>query len=149
LKEELPNLAIILNGGIGSLEQADTHLAHVDGVMLGRAAYQNPYLLAGADGHYFGDDRPLPDRHGIVQAMEDYVAAELAAGTPLAAMTRHMLGLFQRVPGARAWRRHLSEQAHRPGAGLAVLREALACVPRPVAEAVRGTSKQTVSDAAE
>ena len=135
LKAERPDLAVILNGGVTDLGQADGHLGRVDGVMLGRAAYQNPYLLAEVDRRHYGDrGRPL-ERHGVVRAMEDYVAAELAAGTPLAAMTRHMLGLFQGIPGARAWRRHLSEQAHRPGAGLSVLRDALAQVPATVPDA--------------
>jgi len=135
LKTERPDLSIVVNGGITCLEEADAHLRHVDGVMLGRAAYQNPYLLAEVDSRYFGDDRPPAERHEIVWAMEEYIAAELAAGTPLPAMTRHMLGLFQRVPGARAWRRHLSEQAHLPGAGLTVLRGALARVPTTISSA--------------
>ncbi|MPY74556.1 MAG: tRNA dihydrouridine(20/20a) synthase DusA [Alphaproteobacteria bacterium] len=128
LKEERPDLTVVLNGGVTSLEDADRHLGHVDGVMLGRAAYQTPYVLAEADRRYFGAREAAPDRHAVVEAMAGYVEAELAAGTPLAAMTRHMLGLFQGMPGARAWRRHLSEQAHRPGAGLATLRDALAHV---------------------
>ncbi|MGH6619031.1 MAG: tRNA dihydrouridine(20/20a) synthase DusA [Alphaproteobacteria bacterium] len=136
LKEERPDLAVVLNGGVTSLEDADRHLGHVDGVMLGRAAYQTPYVLAEADRRYFGAPEAAPDRHAVVEAMAGYVEAELAAGTPLAAMTRHMLGLFQGMPGARAWRRHLSEQAHRPGAGLATLRDALAHVrPRVPAAA--------------
>lgn len=136
LKEERQDLTVVLNGGVRSLEDADRHLGHVDGVMLGRAAYQTPYLLAEADRRYFGAREAAPDRHAVVEAMAGYVEAELAAGTPLAAMTRHMLGLFQGMPGARAWRRHLSEQAHRPGAGLATLRDALAHVrPRVPAAA--------------
>ena len=136
LKEERPDLTIVLNGGVTSLEDADRHLGHVDGVMLGRAAYQTPYVLAEADRRYFGAREAAPDRHAVVEAMAGYVEAELAAGTPLAAMTRHMLGLFQGMPGARAWRRHLSEQAHPPGAGLATLRDALAHVrPRVPAAA--------------
>lgn len=128
LKEERQDLTVVLNGGVRSLEDADRHLGHVDGVMLGRAAYQTPYLLAEADRRYFGAREAAPDRHAVVEAMAGYVEAELAAGTPLAAMTRHMLGLFQGMPGARAWRRHLSEHAHRPGAGLTTLRDALAYV---------------------
>jgi len=135
LKAERPDLAIIINGGITGPAEADAHLCHVDGVMLGRAAYQNPYVLAGVDRRYFGIERPVMDRHAIVRSMEDYIAAELAVGTPLAAMTRHMLGLFQGVPGARAWRRHLSEQAHRPGASLTVLRDALSRVRATAADA--------------
>jgi tRNA-dihydrouridine synthase A len=135
LKEERPDLDIIINGGVASLEETDRHLDRVDGVMLGRAAYQNAYLLAEVDRRYGDGNLIPPTRHEIVQAMESYVAAELAAGTPLAAMTRHMLSLFQGIPGARAWRRHLSENAHRPGAGLNVLRDALARVPLPALHA--------------
>ena len=135
LKEERPDLAVVLNGGVTDLDAADGHLRHVDGVMLGRAAYQNPFLLAEVDRRYFGSLQAPPDRHAVAEAMAEYIGAELAAGTPLAAMTRHMLGLFQGVPGARAWRRHLSEQAHRPGAGIAVLRAALASVLPGIPEA--------------
>ena len=125
LKSVRPDLAVIINGGITSLEEVDDHLRHVDGVMLGRAAYRNPYILSEVDRRYFGDDRPQVSRHDTVLAIESYVAAELAAGTPLAAIVRHMLGLFQNVPGARAWRRHLSERMHRSDAGLSDLRDAL------------------------
>ncbi len=130
LKAERPALEVILNGGVTGLEQVDRHLGQVDGVMLGRAAYQNPYLLVDVDRRYFGAEGMPPDRHAVAAAMTGYIEAELAAGTPLAAITRHMLGLFQRVPGARLWRRHLSEHAHRAGAGLAVVQDALAQVPR-------------------
>jgi tRNA-dihydrouridine synthase A len=132
LKAERPDLEIVLNGGVTELDAADRHLAQVDGVMLVRAAYQNPYLLADVDRRYFGALETPAERHAVAAAMAGYIEAELAAGTPLAAMTRHMLGLFQDVPGARAWRRQLSERAHRPGAGVAVLREALACVPHDI-----------------
>lgn len=136
LKEERPDLTVVLNGGVTSLEEANRHLGHVDGVMLGRAAYQTPYLLAEADGRWFGARQVPPDRHAVVEAMAGYIEAELAAGTPLSAITRHMLGLFQGMPGARAWRRHLSEHAHRPGAGLDTMRDALAYIrPRIVAAA--------------
>ena len=129
LKAERPDLTIVLNGGVTNLNEADIHLARVDGVMLGRAAYQNPYVLADADRRYFGAREAPPDRRAAAEAMTGYIEAELAAGTPLAAIARHMLGLFQGVPGARAWRRHLSEQAHKAGAGPAVLQEALASIP--------------------
>lgn len=135
LKQERPDLSIVLNGGVVDLDAVDGHLGHVDGVMLGRAAYQNPYLLAEVDSRYFGDRRAPATRHEIMQSVEEYVAVELAAGTPLMAMTRHMLGLFQGVPGARAWRRHLSENAHLPDAGLRVLRDALTRVPVVAAQA--------------
>jgi tRNA-dihydrouridine synthase A len=126
LKNEFPWLTIVLNGGIMQLEQAAVQLVHVDGVMLGRAAYHNPYVLAGVDARFYADPHPAPDRTLIVERMLPYVEQELAAGTPLNAITRHMLGLFQGVPGARAWRRHLSEYAHRAGAGPKVILDALA-----------------------
>jgi tRNA-dihydrouridine synthase A len=126
LKNEFPWLTIVLNGGIMQLEQAAVQLVHVDGVMLGRAAYHNPYVLAGVDARFYADPHPAPDRTLIVERMLPYVEQELAAGSPLNAITRHMLGLFQGVPGARAWRRHLSEYAHRAGAGPKVILDALA-----------------------
>jgi tRNA-dihydrouridine synthase A len=125
LKSDFPKLGFVLNGGIVAAEQVDAHLAEFDGVMLGRAAYENPYLLAQADQRWFGETRALPSRAGIVEAFKPYVAAELARGQRLHSMTRHILGLFQGVRGGRVWRRYLSENACRPGAGLEVLDAAL------------------------
>jgi len=130
LKQELPALEIVINGGITDLDQAEAHLAQVDGVMLGRAAYHTPWLLADVDRRLYGDANPISDRHQAAAAMRPYIAAQLAAGVRLNAITRHMLGLFAGVPGARAWRRHLSGHSTRPGAGLEVLDQALALVPR-------------------
>ena len=127
LKRERPDLTIVINGGIGSLEEAERHLAHVDGVMLGRAAYHTPGILAEVDRRIFGEDRAA-DVPAALLAYRDYVAAELAKGTHLAAMTRHMLGLFHGVPGARAWRRILTVDGVRPGAGLEVIDRALAAL---------------------
>jgi len=133
LKRARPELTIIINGGIGSLEEARAHLAHVDGVMLGRAAYQTPSILTCVDAEFFGDARrELSD---AVAAYVDYIAVRLEDGVPLNAMTKHMLGLFHGRPGARLFRRHLSENATRKGAGIAVLREALAYLERERAEA--------------
>jgi tRNA-dihydrouridine synthase A len=133
LKRTRPELTIVLNGGINSLDEAETHLAHVDGVMLGRAAYQNPALLAGVDQRFFGAaERSVA---AAVDSYCDYVSAELARGVPLNAMTKHMLGLFHGLPGARAFRRHLSENATRPGAGMAVLMDALQFLRGRAAEA--------------
>lgn len=130
LARDFPALSIVLNGGLTDLDAAAAQLAHVDGVMLGREVYRNPWILAGVDARLFGDRRPPPgSRRAVVEAMLPYVEAELAAGTRLSAITRHMVGLFQGVPGARAWRRTLAERAHRPGAGVEVLRDALAAVP--------------------
>ena len=123
---------IILNGGITSLEDTQRHLQAVDGVMIGRAAYQNPYLLARAGRQFSQPDAPLPSRHQVIERLLPYVEAELAAGTRLQQISRHLLGLFQGQPGARAWRRYLSEHAHCDGAGVEVLEQALARVPDPV-----------------
>jgi tRNA-dihydrouridine synthase A len=126
LKNEFPGLTIVLNGGITQLDEAAVHLGFVDGVMLGRAAYHNPYVLAGVDARFFADPHPIPDRSLIVERMLPYIEQEMAAGSPLNVMSRHMLGLFQGVAGARTWRRHLSEYAHRTDAGPQVILDALA-----------------------
>jgi tRNA-dihydrouridine synthase A len=126
LKNDFPGLTIVLNGGITRLNDADRHLGFVDGVMLGRAAYHNPYVLAGVDARFFADPLPLASRELIVERMLPYIELELSAGNELKHITRHMLGLFQGVPGARAWRRHLSEHATRRGAGPELILDALA-----------------------
>ncbi len=130
LKQEFPHLDISINGGIKTLDATAEHLRHVDGVMIGRAAYENPYLLAEADRRFFGATEAPRDRHAVVEAMLPYIEARMSQGAPLSAITRHMLGLFQGLPGARAWRRHLSENAHKPGSGPHVVVQALALVPR-------------------
>ncbi len=137
LKREFPTLSIIVNGGIASLEDVRHHLCRVDGVMLGREAYHNPWQLAQLDRALFGArGAGAADRPTAVRAMLDYIERELADGTRLASITRHMLGLFRGQPGARAWRRHLSMHAHRAGAGVEVVRDALAIatVSPPVRE---------------
>ena len=128
VKRENPALAIVLNGGIATLDEAEAHLKQVDGVMLGRAAYQSPALLAEVDARFFGGAPHAVE--AAVEAYLDYVAQQLEQGVPLNAMTRHMLGLYNARPGARLFRRHLSENATRPGAGVEVLRDALAHVTR-------------------
>ncbi len=128
LKQDLPELEIILNGGVTSLDEAEAQLAHVDGVMMGREAYHNPYLLADVDGRIFNDSRALPTRAGIVQQMLPYIVRELQAGCELKHITRHMLGLFQGIPGARAWRRQLSHYGPGAGAGTEVILAALEAV---------------------
>lgn len=125
LKTSRPDLTIVINGGITSLGETQAHLSHVDGVMLGRAAYQNPYLLADVDQRFFGEERPVPTRREIIEQLIPYIENRMAAGVRLNQITRHILGLYQGVPGARAWRRHLSENAHKPGADAGVVREAL------------------------
>ncbi len=117
-----------LNGGIATLEAAQELAQRVDGVMLGRAAYQTPGLLAEVDRVFRGDDSPRPEPEAVAAAMMDYIAAEGARGVPVAAITRHMLGLFTGRPGARAWRRILTVESHRPGADASVVAEALAAV---------------------
>ncbi|MGF1631562.1 MAG: tRNA dihydrouridine(20/20a) synthase DusA [Kiloniellaceae bacterium] len=125
LKRDFPDLEIVLNGGVQSLEEAQAHLAKVDGVMIGRAAYQTPYVLAEADRLIFGESAAAKSREEIVADFLPYVERQLAVGVPLKSMTRHMLGLFNGLPGARAWRRCLAEEAHKPGAGPEVIEEAL------------------------
>ena len=121
LKRDFPRLSVAINGGIQTLEVAVGFLAELDGVMIGREAYQNPWMLAQADRLIFGDQAHAPVRHQVLAAYVDYVERQLAAGVPLGAMTRHVLGLYQGRPGARAWRRHISERAHLPGAGAEIL----------------------------
>jgi len=127
LKVERPELTIVINGGVASLEEAKAHLAHLDGVMLGRAAYHTPAILGEADARLFGDGAVVTATEAVAR-YRSYIARELAAGTHLAAMTRHMLGLFHGAPGARTWRRILTVESVQPGAGLEVVDAALAAV---------------------
>ena len=126
LKKELPSLSIVINGGIETIEDCKTHLEHVDGVMLGRTAYHHPWLLSEVDAQLFATPPPHHSRERIIEALLPYIEQELSAGTRLNQITRHLLGLYQQVPGARRFRRVLSERAHRPGAGTEVLMAALA-----------------------
>ena len=128
LKAALPYVPVIINGGIGSLEQAKQHLAHVDGVMLGRAAYREPWRLLAVDTEIFDEPAPHLRMTDAFEAMMPYIERKLAQGTRLHAMTRHFVGAFHGVPGARAFRRHLAENGVRPGAGVSVLRDAIALV---------------------
>ncbi|WP_439573902.1 tRNA dihydrouridine(20/20a) synthase DusA [Phreatobacter sp.] len=135
LKARLPHVRVAINGGISTLEQARDLLAPrdgvvLDGVMLGRAAYQDPWLLASVDPVLFGQASPVDCLHDAVERLYPYVEAALGRGIRLSSITRHTLGLFQGVPGARAFRRHLSVEAPRPGAGIEVIRAALALVRR-------------------
>jgi tRNA-dihydrouridine synthase A len=127
LKAERPKLTITINGGIGSLDEARRHLAHVDGVMLGRAAYHTPAILGEVDARLFGEGEAVSAAEAV-ERYRPYIARELAAGTHLAAMTRHMLGLFHGTPGARTWRRILTVESIKLGAGLDVVDAALAAV---------------------
>jgi tRNA-dihydrouridine synthase A len=131
LKREFPDLDIVVNGGIDSTDQVLSHLQHIDGVMIGRQAYHDPYFLVELEQTlYVNADWQAPDRREVIDLMLPYIERQLAAGAELKHITRHMLGLFAGQPGARAWRRHLSEHAHRPGAGIEVLCAALAKLPQ-------------------
>ncbi|MBX3140033.1 MAG: tRNA dihydrouridine(20/20a) synthase DusA [Trueperaceae bacterium] len=162
LKAERPELLVELNGGIPDLEAAVAHLARVDGVMLGRAVYEDPFVLAGADELLRSPGAPRRDwraaadelmggrppltRRSVVEAVYPYVEEQLLAGMPLAAMSRHMLALFRSQPGGRAWRRMISERSHRRGAGVEVLRAALAALPEGVADAPVACSATSGAD---
>lgn len=128
LKAANPELEIVLNGGVTGVAQVDEILGHVDGVMIGRQAYHHPYFLAELARH-FDAGASLPERRDIVERMMPYIENELANGERLGRITRHMVGLFAGMPGARAWRRHLSEHAYRQGAGVDVVRDAMDAMP--------------------
>src|SRR6476661_9256191 len=128
LKASLPDVPIVINGGIASLAEARGHLAHVDGVMLGRAAYQEPWRLLTADPELFGEAASHATMKDVFEAMMPYIARELAQGVRLHSITRHFVGAFHGVPGARAFRRYLAENGVKPGAGVNVLRDAIALV---------------------
>ena len=130
LKRDFPALTILINGGIQSLAEVRTHLVHTDGVMLGRTAYHEPYRLAELEHALFGT--PLPDRMALIRQMREYTERHLAEGGKLNHISRHLLGLFQGLPGARGWRRHLSENAHRDNADWGVVERALASIHEPV-----------------
>jgi tRNA-dihydrouridine synthase A len=138
LKQNRPDLVIVLNGGIGDLSSAEEACSGLDGVMLGRAAYRTPAILLDVDRRFFASPNPVADRAAAVAAYRPYLARRLEEGTPLAVMTRHMLGLYHARPGGRLWRRALSEDARRPGAGLEVLDAALADVERPALASAAG-----------
>ena len=124
LKKDFPDTEFILNGGITTLAQCNQHLQSVDGVMVGREAYQNPYFLAKVDSLIYGDEHPIPSRQDILSQYYPYVESQLEKGTKLKHMSRHLFGLFHGQPGAKAWRRYLSEHAYKPTAGVEVLQQA-------------------------
>ena len=128
LKRDFPELEIVINGGLTTIAQVDEVLEHVDGAMIGRQAYHQPYFLAELEQH-FNAGWDMPSRADVVEAMLPYVERELAAGVPFNSISRHMLGLFAEQPGARAWRRYISEHAHHEGAGGEVLVNALNAMP--------------------
>lgn len=130
LKRDFPHLVIAVNGGVKTLQESAEHLGHLDGVMVGREAYQNPYILAEVDSQLFGLDTPIKKRRQIVEEMYPYIEQQLSNGSYLGHITRHMLGLFQHMPGARQWRRYISENAHKPSSGIEVVQAALAKIPQ-------------------
>ena len=127
LKEQFPDLEISINGGVKTLDDADLHLKYIDGVMIGREVYSNPYILAEVDKRYYGDNHQIPTRHQIVENMMTYAERQLQnEHTRIWHIARHMLGLFQGQPGARIWRRYLSQNGTQRGIGVELLRDALA-----------------------
>jgi tRNA-dihydrouridine synthase A len=130
LKRDHPAMEIVINGGIGSLAEAEAHLRFVDGVMLGRAAYEQPYILSEVDRRFFGSPHAVRTREEMVLEFMPYIVEELAKGTPLARMTRHMFGLFHGQYGGRLFRRILFEESHKPGAKVGILHQALAATQR-------------------
>lgn len=136
LKQRYPHLEIIINGGIKTFAEVHQHLVHTDGVMLGREAYHNPWLLAGVDPEFFGAPAPFHTPHEALRAMLPFIRRELERGVYLGHISRHLLGLFHGMPGGRQFRRYISENAHKAGAGLEVIEEALARVREPEASPI-------------
>jgi tRNA-dihydrouridine synthase A len=130
LKAECPDLRVEINGGIATLEQVHRHLAKVDAVMIGRAAYDNPYLFATVDRDLYGEKTTPPTRHQAIENMLPYLEFWLGKGLKLNTISRHLLQVFVGQPGTTAWKRHISENAHLEGAGIEVILQALAKVPR-------------------
>jgi tRNA-dihydrouridine synthase A len=128
LKKDFPHLTIVVNGGIQTIEECHDHLEHVDGVMLGREAYQNPWMLAQVDEALFGMDSPLKSRDDVIAELLPFAEQHIAQGGQLNHVTRHILGLYHGVPGAKKFRRHLSENAYKKEAGISILAEAYALV---------------------
>jgi tRNA-dihydrouridine synthase A len=129
LKQEFPQLTIVINGGIVDAAAVKSHCEHVAGVMLGRAAYHDPYVLAQTEHTLFGT--PLPDRDDVLRRLESYITVRLAQGEALSHIGRHILGLYHGLPGARAFRRSLSENMHRPGADFGLIAQAIATMHPP------------------
>jgi len=128
LKKDFPHLEIIINGGIKTVAQIEHHLAFVDGVMIGREAYQNPFFLAEIDNVLFNSEKECPSRKEIIHNYFSYLECQLIKGVKLSSMTRHLLGIFQGCYGAKMWRRHLSQHAFKAGAGIEVVEQALSFV---------------------
>ena len=143
LKQDMPALEIIINGGIQTIDQCSEHLQHVDGVMVGREAYQNPWMLAEVDSRLYGIDKATQSRDDVLEGLLPYVDQQLARGAHLNHITRHILGLYQGVPGARKFRRHLSENAYKKDAGLEVLTDAFKLVQEAAAQATERAHRRS------
>ncbi|MBE7214062.1 tRNA dihydrouridine(20/20a) synthase DusA [Shewanella benthica] len=124
LKQEYPKLHISINGGVKTLDECRQHLLHIDGVMVGREAYQNPYILAEVDQLLCGSNKSVLSRDAVLEKFIPYIEKHLVDGGRLNHITRHMTGMFQGEPGSRAWRRYISENAHKQGAGIEVIEQA-------------------------
>ena len=124
IKKQYPNLNITINGGVQSLDEAENHLKFVDGVMIGRVAYHNPYTLIDVDSRFYGETKINKSRHEILMEYYPYIDQQLSKGIKLSQISRHILGLFQGLPGARAWRRYISENANKSGANCKVIKDA-------------------------
>ncbi len=129
LKSQSPNLVIEINGGINTLQEVNNHLKYVDGVMIGRAAYENPYLFAGVDKNIYDVDVKPRSRSEIIEAMLPYIDAWLDRDLYLKHISKHMLGLFANMRGAKQWRRYISENAHKQGSGIEVIQAAMSYIP--------------------
>ncbi len=125
IKRDYPHLKIIINGGIKTIQSSLAHLQYVDGVMLGREVYHNPYLMIQVDGNIYADEREVLSRKQVLEQYFSYIEQQMGQGVYLKQMSRHLLGLFQGQPGAKAWRRYISENAYKEGAGIEVLQQAL------------------------
>ncbi len=125
LKQDFPHLEMIINGGIRSLDEVVEHLSYIDGVMIGREAYNNPYVLAGVDSQFFASEKKPLSRIEVIERFIPYIEAHLKSGGKLQHITRHILGLFHAQPNGKLWRRHLSESVTKPNAGIQVIHEAL------------------------
>ncbi len=129
MKNEFPDLEIIINGGIKDLNESKEHLTHVDGVMIGREAYHNPYSMIDVDHNIYDDTKQTqPTRMEVLESYKEYMQQQMSEGVYLKSMSRHLLGLFTGEPGAKAWRRHISENAHKEGAGIEVIEKAAAFI---------------------
>ncbi len=124
LKQEFPATEIIINGGINTLDECEQHLRHVDGVMLGREPYANPYMLADLDARLFNDHHPVPDRFEILQKFYPYLETKMSQGMPISKVVRHIIGLFHAQPNGKQWRRYLSDHAFKRDAGIEVIQQA-------------------------